>query len=364
LDHRQPDKVPLSIGSTSNDCFTRVAMRNYARYIGFEDYSETVTWKATQTVKTPDHVQRLYNADFRQVSFHAPDKPAQEKVLADGGYIDAMGVRMQPSAYYYDPVQRPLAGPLTEQEVRAYSLPSPRDPGLTRGLREETARLLSQGEHALVCDFLTFGPFEAAIWVRGWEDFLSDLYLDPKLAELLMGKFLDYAIEVWDQMLSATGDLIHVLCQGDDLAMQDRALVSPEIYRKHVKPFHKKLYSFIRSRTKAKIMHHSCGAVYELIPDLIDCGIDVLNPIQTSARRMEPERLKKEFGGELSFWGGLDIQKVLSFGSPEQVRQEVRHLIEVYGTGGGYVFAPSHNIQPDAPVENVRAMFEAANKYR
>jgi uroporphyrinogen decarboxylase len=111
-------------------------------------------------------------------------------------------------------------------------------------------------------------------------------------------------------------------------------------------------------------MHHSCGAVYELIPDLIDCGIDVLNPLQTSARRMEPERLKKEFGGELSFWGGLDIQKVLSFGSPEQVQQEVRHLIEVYGAGGGYVFAPSHNIQPDAPVENVRAMFEAANKYR
>jgi uroporphyrinogen decarboxylase len=165
-------------------------------------------------------------------------------------------------------------------------------------------------------------------------------------------------------MLSAVGDLIHVICQGDDLAMQDRSIVSPDLYRKHVKQFHKALYSFIRSRKKARIMHHSCGSVYELIPDLIDCGVDVLNPVQTSASNMEPEKLKREFGSELVFWGGLDIQRVLSQGTPQQVEEQVKGLRDVYGTGGGYVFTPSHNIQPDAPMMNIQTMFEAANRYR
>ncbi len=364
LGREQPDMVPLSIGSTSNDCFTRKAMKDFAGYAGIEGYSETVTWKATQTVKTPERVLDMYHADFRQVAFMPGDNPSEQKTFEDGSYVDAMGVLMRPSAYYFDPVERPLAGPVTRQDVESYALPSPYDPGLTRGLRQEVERLALGTDYAIVCDFLTFGPFEAAIWVRGWEDFLSDLYTDPGMAKLLMGRFLEYALGIWDQMLSTVGDLLHVVCQGDDLAMQDRSLISPDIYRTCVKPFHKELYAFIRSKTPAKIMHHSCGSAYELIPDLIDCGVEVLNPVQTSARNMEPERLKREFGSELSFWGGLDIQKTLSQGTPEEVETQVKRLMDVLGTGGGYVFAPSHNIQPDVPMINIKTMFEAANRYR
>jgi len=318
INHREPDKVPLSIGSTSNDCFTKVALRRFAEHIGLGEYEETVTWKAIQTVKTPEKIQ----------------------------------------------LERPLGGLIDIDDINKYPWPKAYDEGRVHGLREEVEALYNNTEFALVADYMVFGPFEAALWVRGWEDFLCDLYTEPKLAEALMEKILEFDLVIWGQLLDSVGDLLHVVCQGDDLAMQDRPIISPELYRKHIKKYHQQLYSFIRSKTKAKIMHHSCGSVHDLIPDLIDCGVDILNPVQTSAKNMEPERLKKEFGDVLTFWGGLDIQKLLAFGTPTEVEEGVKKLMETFGPGGGYVFAPSHNIQPTAPVENMKAMFDAALKFR
>jgi len=364
LELKQPDMVPLSIGSTSNDCFTKMALRKFAKYLNLLPYEEIVTWVTVQTVITPAELLEKYKADFRMVRFKKPDNPKPVVKFDDGSILDVYGVRLQPTDYYYDAVSRPLGGPISISDVENFDWPDPYNAGLTRGLDKEAEKLFMETDYALVADFLALGPFEGALWVRGWEDFLCDLYSNTKLAEAIMDKITEYAMGTWDQMLNATGKYLSVVCLNDDLGMQDRSLISSDVYKKYIKKYTKKWYDFVRTKTGAKILHHSCGSCYELINDLIDCGIQVLNPLQVSAANMQPEKLKKEFGDRIAFWGGLDVQTVLPFGTAGQVKEEVKKLIETFGNGGGYIFAPSHNIQPDVPVENIAAMFEAAIEYR
>lgn len=364
LDLKKPDMVPLSIGSTSNDCFTKEALRKYAKYSNLAPYEEIVTWVTVQTVLTPLELQDKYHSDFRIVRFKQPDNPKPVVKFEDGSFLDALGVRLQPIKYYCDAVARPLGGSISVSDIENFKWPDPYDKGLTRGLREETEKIYKETDYALVADYLVLGPFEGALWVRGWDDFLCDLYANTKIAEAVMNKITEYAMGTWDNMLSSVGEFVSVVCLNDDLGMQDRSLVSPQIYKKYIKKYTKRWYDFVRTKTKAKILHHSCGSCYELIDDLIDCGIQILNPIQTSATNMQPEKLKKEFGDRIAFWGGLDVQTILPFGTASQVKDEVKRLIDILGNGGGYVFAPSHNIQADVPMENISAMFDAALEYR
>ena len=164
--------------------------------------------------------------------------------------------------------------------------------------------------------------------------------------------------------LTVVGDYVDVVYQGDDLVMQDRSVVPLDMYNKYIEKYHKRIYDFIKTKTKAKIFHHCCGSVHELIPGLIDAGVDILNPVQTSARNMEPERLKREFGKDLVFWGGIDTQKILPCGAPQEIENEVEKIVEVLGRDGGYVFVPGHNIQALVPPENIEAMLDAIHKYR
>jgi len=151
---------------------------------------------------------------------------------------------------------------------------------------------------------------------------------------------------------------------GDDLAGQNGPLFAPRLYREIIKPRQKRLVRYIRSRTKAKIWYHTCGSVLEYLPDLLDNGIDILNPVQISAKGMDPARLKAEFGDRLVFWGGaIDAQHVLPRASPQEVREHVRRNLEAFKPGGGYVFNNVHNIQGDVPPENVLAMFDAAYEF-
>ena len=362
LAHQTPDMIPISVGSNIVDGFTKFAKENYEKYLGLEPAPVVITHKPMGTVVTPLKILELCQSDFRTVRLKAPwNNPTT--VFEDGSYLDDFGVKMQPCKYYYDAVTRPLAGDISEKDILACQWPDPYAPGRTDGLKEEAAAL-SEAGYAVAADIMCGGPFEQALWLRGWEDFLIDFYEDPPLAEALMDRITELDIALWDVFLSEVGEYVDVVCQGDDLAMQDRAIISTDIYNKYVKKYHRRMYDFIRSRTKAKIFHHSCGSVYELIPGLIEAGIDILNPVQTSAKNMGPERLKGEFGKDLSFWGGLDTQKILPYGTPAEVEFEVKRLMEVLGKDGGYVFAPGHNIQDLVPVENMDAMFQSTIKYR
>jgi uroporphyrinogen decarboxylase len=176
---------------------------------------------------------------------------------------------------------------------------------------------------------------------------------------------LQYGCDVADTALREVGDLVDVVEVSDDMAGEDRPFFSPDTFRAQIKPYLRKLVDAIKSRTKARIVQHNDGAIFDLIGDLIDVGIDAINPTQVSARGMEDtRRLKKTYGDNISFWGGIDTHRLLPFGTPEQVASETRRIIDDLGRKGGLVLASVHNIQDEVPPENVVAMFDTATHYR
>ena len=186
----------------------------------------------------------------------------------------------------------------------------------------------------------------------------------PEILETLLERMLKFWLDWFRLFLAEVGDVVDVIMIGDDLAGQKGPLFSPSIYRSLIKPRQKRLVQYIKSRTPAKIWYHSCGAVVEYIPDLLDNGIDILNPVQISAKGMDPAKLKAEYGDKLAFWGGaIDSQHVLPRGTPEEVRESIRRNIEAFKPGGGYVFNNVHNIQADVPPENILAMYDAALEF-
>jgi uroporphyrinogen decarboxylase len=186
----------------------------------------------------------------------------------------------------------------------------------------------------------------------------------PQVLEAIIDRTLGFWLDWFRLFLDEAADVVDVIMIGDDLAGQNGPLFAPRLYRQIIKPRQKRLVRYIRSRTKAKIWYHTCGSVMEYLPDLLDNGIDILNPVQISAKGMDPARLKAEFGDRLVFWGGgIDAQHVLPRASPQEVREHVRRNIEAFKPGGGYVFNNVHNIQGDVPPENVLAMFDAAYEF-
>ena len=198
----------------------------------------------------------------------------------------------------------------------------------------------------------------------GLENFLVALIQEPKFADRFMDRITDIYIESSNNYLDQVGEYLQVFTYWDDVSGQDGWLISPEIYRKFIKPKQARLLQAIKRKTNAKVYYHGCGAVFDLIPDLIELGFDILNPVQVSARGMDTKKLKEEFGKDIVFWGGgVDTQKILPFGNPEEVANEVKRRIDDLAPGGGFVFAAVHNIQAYVPAENIIAMFETALEY-
>jgi uroporphyrinogen decarboxylase len=229
------------------------------------------------------------------------------------------------------------------------------------GMSEGSARLKEETEYAVVLD-LNCAFFLRCCELRGWENFYMDLVADVPFAEALMDRYLTIRLAMAERALQEVGDDVDiVMVTSDDLGMTERTLISPALYRALIKPRQKRTFDFFRARTGAKRYYHTDGAVYPLLPDLVEIGVEVLNPVEVRAAGMgDTQKLKREFGDRLSFWGAVDTHHVLPCGTPEEVREEVRRRIQDLGPGGGYVVSPVHNIQPDVPPENVVAMYEAA----
>jgi len=223
-------------------------------------------------------------------------------------------------------------------------------------LRKETPYALSTGIGGVVYEFCWY--------MRGLEKWFTDTIENPAFCEALLDKTLQFWLDYYTGFMAEVGDLVDVVMIGDDLAGQFGPLFSPVFYRKVVKPRQKKLAQYIKSLTKAKIWYHTCGSCIPLIPELIDNGVDILNPVQISAAEMDPGELKKQFGHQLVFWGGgIDAQHILPFATPEEVKQEVRKNLEIFKPGGGYIFNNVHNIQAGVPAENIVALYNAAYEY-
>lgn len=358
LEHREPDRVPMDLGSAR---FTGMVNQAYDRlraYLGFGEPGRLID-RMQQLIEIDERVQAWFDVDVRSISLGAPDRDG-EVDLAENRYRDEWGVvRVQPPGCpYYDMENSPLAGALTTGDIARYRWPDPTAPGRFRGLREKALRLRQQTDYAVMYN-ARYHLVHQTQYMRGFQDWFLDLGQDHRLFHCLMESVLEVLLELNRRALAELGDLIDIVAFGDDIGLQDRPICSVPLYREMIRPYQERIVASIRSHTKAKILYHTCGSVYRYIPDFIEMGIDALNPVQVSARHMEPERLKREFGDRIAFWGGVDSQRLLPQGSAEEVRAGARRMFEIMGPGGGYVLGAVHNIQPDVPPENVIALFQA-----
>ncbi|MBN1659420.1 MAG: hypothetical protein JXA93_13535 [Anaerolineae bacterium] len=257
----------------------------------------------------------------------------------------------------------PLAGATSLDELRAYPFPDPLDEARFRPLRAQAEAAAAQGK-AIALLGPCAGISEVYSWLRGYEEYYVDLVRHPDWVGTMLDRLVEFKSAYWTRALAEVGDLVDVVVEADDLGAQHAPLMSPRTYRQVIQPRHKRLFEQIKAQAPVKVFYHTCGAVRRLLPDLIDAGIDILNPVQISAADMDLKALKQEFGRDLVFWGGgVDTQHVLERATPDEIRAHVRGNIEALAPGGGFVFATVHDIQATVPPENVMAMWEAWREF-
>jgi len=362
LNHREPDRVPIDIGGILSTGFNRIAHNKFKKYLAMSGGKTEIVHMMQQEVRPDVRIRNLFGCDTYGIW---PNIIGVKKSGSDN-YIDEWGVqykRYKPG-YYYSMVGHPLKNAQIK-DLEQYKWPNPYDSDRTQGLAQKANDLYAHTNLALIaCGTFSSGPFHHCAWLLGIEDFMLKLLLDHEFCIVILEKVLEFHLGYWDSMLNAVGKYVQLAVIGDDLGANDAPLISPDLYRKLIKPYHKRLISFIKEKFGIKVLLHTDGNVYPLIPDLIEIGVDALNPIQYTAKDMDTKKLKMEFGKKLTFWGGgCDVQRILPFATPEEVEFEVKQRIKELAPGGGFVFAPTHNIQPDVPVENVKALYSTALKY-
>jgi uroporphyrinogen decarboxylase len=365
LAHREPDRVPFDLGGSRQ---TGIHVRAHAILrdaLGLPPVEPRIGDRNQQLADVEPDLADALGCDVGLVS-PVTLAGGQGELVDDGTYVtyrDEWGVgRRMPShdGLYFDTFDPPLAGEIDLAAVGRHPWPDPLDPRRYEGMAEAARRIALDEGRAVLVGSITCGPSEGLLRMRGFEDGYMDLAAEPARARRVMERIVEIKLAYWERALAELGDLVDVVAEADDLGGQDRLLFSPATYRALVKPLQRELFGFIRARTDARIYFHSCGAVREVIPDLIEVGIDILNPVQVSATGMDSAELKREFGRDLVFWGGgVDTQRVLGSGTPAEVRAEVRRRIADLRDGGGFVFAAVHNIQANVPAANMVAMWEA-----
>ncbi len=365
LDHREPDRAPLDFAATTVTGITFLAYEQLRRHLGLEPDPTPRTAHVHQGLCDPreDLVIR-YESDFRTVRMKRSPRGVRAREMSDDSFYDGDTIFWKRALHGYYPASTPLAE-CTIADLDRVQWPDPRDPRRAEGLREEARTLYEGTDYAIVADIMCRGPFEQAAKLQGYERFLTNLALAPKLAAALLDKITDAIIGLWEVYLDAVGDYVQVVCQGDDVGLQRGLFISPTMYRRLIKPCHHRIYDFIHSRTNARVFMHSCGSIYDVIPDLIEVGVNILNPVQYGAARMDLARLKREFGDALCFWGGgIDVQQVAPTASHDEIEAEVKRNLEIMAPGGGYVFALTHNLQPDVTPDRADAIYMSALRNR
>jgi uroporphyrinogen decarboxylase len=286
------------------------------------------------------------------------------EVNRNGTYTDEWGITYKFTGLFLGIIGHPLAD-VSCESLEDYHWPDPYSPGRIDGLEERAKKLHEEGKFAIVAkDVVSGGPLEYGCWLRGMEQFMIDMVVNKQFARELITGVETVILGLLEVLLDAVGEYVDIIQTSEDLGSQSGLLISPQLYREMLKPTRVRINNLIKSLAPhAKVFYHCCGAIYELIPDIIETGIDILNPIQPRAFGMDSTRLKKEFGSRLCFHGGIDVQQTLPRGSPRDVEHEVRERIGQMGKGGGYIVAPANIIQSDTPPINVVSMCEAVRKW-
>jgi uroporphyrinogen decarboxylase len=400
--HTEPDGVPVDLGATPSSGISAIAYDNLLKHLPLKDKRNWVYDVVQQVAQPSGEVLDRFRIDTVDLgrTFNARDEDWYDYILPNGGiaqqpvwfrprkqedgsflaYKDEEPIAVMPAATFsYDQTVYPFIDgyPLTYEanldeamgKIHWAALAhSPWDhasePDFWEQLRAKALHLRATSDRAIVlsagCNLFEWGTF-----VRRLDNFIMDLKRAPAEVERFLDALMVRHLATLEKVCQAVGDVVDIVRLGDDLGMNTGPLMGPETYRKLFKPRHTILCDYIHRHSQMHTFLHSCGSIYKLIPDLIEAGFEILNPVQTNARDMEPERLKNEFGADVTFWGaGADTRSVLNRGTPEQVKDHVRRNIEILSPDGGFVFNTIHNILPDVPPQNVVAMFEAVDEYR
>lgn len=402
VNHRQPDRVPLDLGATPSSGISAVAYNRLKKHLGMTDGHTRVYDVVQQVVQVEEPLLDKFGVDVIDIgrAFHDCDQDWYDVELkgcgtvqfptwfhpvknADGSYeaFDKDGdkiARMPDGATFFDQTCFPyLDGyPADYRDLDkamgkvlwSALVHSPWDeagnPGFYEKLRERALYLREHTDKALMivcgCNLFEWGTF-----LRRMDNFLMDIYTDPDEVEKLLDALMEKHLQTLEKVCAAVGDVVDILRFGDDLGMDTGMFMSRDKYKELFWPRHRKLCDYVHSHSQMKTFLHSCGSLYPIIGDLIDAGYDILNPVQTSARQMDPAVLKREFGKDITFWGGgCNTRTILNHSTPKEVYDYTSRMLEIFAPDGGFVFNQEHNIMPDVPPENILAMYEAVSKFQ
>jgi uroporphyrinogen decarboxylase len=347
IDHRTPDRLPLDIGGTGVSSAPHELQQRMLEILGLRpdpnphfDYFD-------------NHLQEYFGCDLRQIGLRGPRNYVR-RFDAQGRRLDEWGVHD-----YNDSAVNPLRY-ATIEDLKTYPWPDPYDPGRIEGLKAQAKYLHEETSYAIAANAPSHGLFEGGCRFRGYDTFLMDFAANPDWVRAFFDHLLDFQLKMTDIYMGEIGEYIDIIWLGDDVCTQRGPYISPRMYRQLVKPYFTEYIQRIKNYTRARIMHHCCGACSVLIPDYLEMGIEILTPTQPEADGMQPERLKSLFGERMTFHGGIGLQRLLPHGTPAEIAVGVRETARILGRDGGYILAPGHTVPDDVSAENVIAMLEAA----
>lgn len=385
LNHKEPDKVPIDFGGMGSTGIMAIAYNRLKQELGFNNHTTRMLDIMQQLAIPEKKVLDLFQVDIISLesSFLQSDREWKEWQLPDNSKVeipkesipkwidnewvlmdgDRIKARMPESCLYFENHNPPLENAASEQDIQNYNWRIYTDEYF-RTIESKAKQLNEETDYAIMGSF-GGNIIEEYQVLRGYSNSMLDLVADPNFAEALIGKLTEVHLTNLEKYVQAVSKYIQVIQMGDDLGMQSGPQISLDLYQAYIKPAHKKIYQYVKNNSDLFLFLHSCGSINDFIPDLVDTGVDILNPVQFSAANMDSKNLKEKFGDKITFWGGgVDTQKILPFGSQEEVANQIEQQMNIFSPGGGFVFAAVHNVQANVPTENIIKLFETAIKYR
>jgi uroporphyrinogen decarboxylase len=368
MNHEEPDRVPIVLGVSNATGIKMKPYQELKKILGIEAEDRYIyDWPELGTADPDEETMLRLHSDIRGVWDREPQSTMERNLAREphSPCIDSWGsgqVEISPGEWF--PGVHPMADATTLEEIESYPWPDMMDPTRLAGVREKAKRLADENRFAILATPWLLFPFERSFAMQGMVRFLGNMLRFPDFAQALMERIADLCKTLMGQILQEFDGNVDIIKIGDDLGMQQGLLISPDMYRQMLKPIHADFISFIKARTDAKVFFHSDGDIFDLTEDLVEIGVDILNPIQTSAGRMSDlAALKKRYDKEVVFCGAIDTHRILPHGTPEEVRQEVRRVMGLLGPGGGYMVGAVHTIMNDVPAENILAMVDAVEEF-
>lgn len=355
LAHKKADRLPIDIGGTGLTAMSKACQDNLLAYLGLDKKNFEPSGSGVD-----ERILKWAGTDFRQVGGIVSLPSSHAKRLSETATIDSWGVRWEHIGEYSEITNSPLKNS-TIDDLKTYKWPEPRiNDKLLRSWVDQAQVLKQKNEQVVIASHPVFGILELGCWLCGYDDFLLKMALDPDFVRAFFDQVLAIQLAVSSEYYAALGPYIDLTTSGDDFGAQTGPLISPAMFREIIAPYFTERIQLTKRTAGCLYWHHSCGSVFDLVDELIACGVDILNPVQTSVAKMDPENLKAKFGERIMFWGGVDVQQFLPRARPEEVTEHIRQLKKTLGQNGGYVFAPAHNMQSDIPPENIAAFVKAA----